>query len=241
MRNEEAVMRNATPRSRWVTGTLIFFTPIMCVFFLGSQMALSQVKRKFEAYGSIPEVTHVTELVTLPPAKVVMLRGRISEASCQLSPCAADPAIPALLIYQERPTDGREVRFQEKFVHVLPRFVLDLPDGHVVISPSPTRQHVIQHTLHTVSHGDRQLTGFRLGDVVTVQGQWQPGQMTSPTLVEVTGITSSDKQSLMQDWQTALQKVRWARNLLGFLTGLGIVVLIAQLRRTWTNGQTQRL
>lgn len=47
----------AIRQSNWLTGSIIFFMPILLIFFLGSQMAYSHVKGKFDAYQGIPEVT----------------------------------------------------------------------------------------------------------------------------------------------------------------------------------------
>jgi len=192
------------------------------IVFLGSQMAYSQVKSKFEAYQNIPEITTLAELENLPVGQLVMLRGRISEAT----PLHNGTLTSDLIIYQERPTDGREVRYQEEFPLIFPEFVMELPDGTLPIIPSLTREHIIQNELHTVTDGDRQRTGFRIGDVVTVQGQWQ-----SPALNEVTGITSVHKQALLAEWEIAFQQVRWARNGSGLLTLLSIALLVLQLRR----------
>lgn len=209
-------------QSNWFTGILIFFMPVTLIIFLGSQMAYSQVKGKFEAYQNIPEITTLAELETMPADQLVMLRGRISEAT----PLHNGMLAPDLIIYQERPANGREVRYQEEFPLIFPEFVLDLPDGTLTIIPSSTREHVIQNELHTVTDGDRQYTGFVIGDVVTVQGQWQ-----SFALNEVTGITSVHKQDLMSEWEVAFQKVGWVRDGSGLLTLLSIILLVLQLRR----------
>ncbi|HRV93024.1 MAG TPA: hypothetical protein P5526_12750 [Anaerolineae bacterium] len=218
-------------RSGWVTGLLIFFTPVLFIFFLSSQMGYSQVKGKFDAYQDIPEITSLAELQAQPATNVVMLRGQISEETCRLIPCTTD-ASGGLIVYRERPAEGREVRYQEEFGYVFPPFVLALTGGHVQIMPSETRDRIIQHELHSVPSGDRRLTGFQVGDTVTVQGEWQPQPGAPSTLIDVTGITGGDKQSLMAEWQTAFQQVSWARNILGLLTGLGLILLIIQLRRS---------
>jgi hypothetical protein len=70
-----------------------------------------------------------------------------------------------------------------------------LPDGVVTVVPGQQREHVIRGELHTISDGDRLRTGFRVGDSVTVQGQWQP--QPRPALIEVTGITSADQITFM--------------------------------------------
>jgi len=225
-------------QNHWLTGAMIFFMPVIFIFFLGSHMAYGQVKAKFEAYQDIPEVARLSDLEALPPGQVVMLRGRIAEASCasaMLSSCRRPPAGSDLIIYRERPAKGREVRFQETFELVFPQFVLALPDGQLLIMPSLTREPVIQHELHRVSGGDRQRTGFRAGDLVTVQGQWQPEPGTTPALIEVTGMTGAGKQSLMQEWQDAFRQVGWVRNSLGLFTLLSILLLVVHLRQAKSN------
>lgn len=209
----------------WVTGLLIFSMPVMLVFFLGSQMAYSQVKSQFETYQNIPEATRLADLKSIPAGQVVMLRGQIAASS--MSAAGSE-----LLIFRQRPGEGREVRFGEEFNLIFPEFGLQLPDGLVKISPSLTRERIIQHELHTVSSGEDKLTGFRPGDNVTVQGEWQPA---TTTLFEVTGITGADKPSLMAEWQEAFQKVGWVRNGLGLLTLLGLILLVVRLRQARIN------
>jgi hypothetical protein len=213
-------------RSGWLAGGLIFFMPVLLIFFLGSQSAYSQVKGRFEAYQNMPEITRLSELTTLSPGRVVILRGQISQTRPGR---ALDPIAPELIIYQERPTAGREVRFQEDFPLVFPEFVMALADGSVVVSPSQAGEHIIQGELHTVADGDRVRTGFRIGDMVTVQGQWQP--QPGPTVIDVTGITGADRASFMADWEKVFQLVGWVRNGLGLLTILSLVILVVQLRR----------
>jgi len=225
-------MLNLIRNSNWATGALIFFMPVLLIFFLGSQMAYSQVNGRFEAYQNIPEVTHLAQLNTLPPKALVLLRGTISPATPRPNFVEARPD---LIVYQERPADGRDARYQEEFPLIFPQIVLDLPDGQIAILPSLTRQQVIQHELHAVPSGDRLHTGFGLGDVVTVQGQWQPTSGGVPALQEVTGISGVDKQTLLTEWQAAFQWVRWARNGLGLLSLLGLGLLIIQWRRVKTN------
>lgn len=213
-------------QSNWFTGTLIFFMPVTLIVFLGSQMAYGQVKAKFETYQNIPEITTLSELEKISADQLVMLRGSISKATL----LGNDVVAPDLIIYQERPADSREIRYREEFLLFFPEFVMELADGTVSITPSTTREHVIQNELHTVTDGDRQRTGFRIGDMVTVQGQWQ-----SPSLNEVTGITSVHKQDLMAEWEAAFQKVGWVRNSFGLLTLLSIILLVIQLRRDRAN------
>jgi hypothetical protein len=134
-----------------------------------------------------------------------------------------------LLIFQERPANGREVRYREEFNLIFPQFTMQLPDGAITISPSQVFAQVIQHEAHAVADGDLTRTGFKPGDRVAVQGRWQPA---SHTLAEVTGITGANKAALMVEWQDAFQKVAWVRNILGFLTLLGIIFLVIQFRRS---------
>lgn len=209
-------------KSGWITGLLIFSMPIMLVFFLGSQMAYSQVNSQFETYQNIPEITSLAQLETIPTGQVVMVRGQIA-----VSP--PDVTSSNLLIFQERPTEGREVRFGEEFSLVFPEFEMSLNDGQIKISPSLTRERIIQHEQHTVTQGELTLTGFRPGDMVTVQGEWQPA---AATLAEVTGITGADKASLMAEWQDSFEKVSWIRNGLGILTLVGLVLLVVRMRQT---------
>lgn len=218
-------------QSNWFTAILIFFLPVGLIVLLGSQMAYSQVKGKFEAYQNIPEIATLAELEKMPADQVVMLRGRISEASS----LGSEGVAPDLIIYQERPAGGREVRYREEFPLIFPEFVLELSDGTLTIIPDLSRERIIQHELHTVPAGDRQRTGFRIGDVVTVQGQRQPGPRSGPVLAEVTGITGATKQGLMAEWAAAFQKVASLRNGLGLLTLLSIILLAIQLRRAALN------
>lgn len=211
-------------KNGWLTGLLIFSMPIMLVFFLGSQMAYSQVNSQFETYQNIPEVTSLAQLETIPAGQVVMVRGQIA-----VSP----PNTPSsnLLIFQERPTEGREVRFGEEFPLVFPEFEMSLNDGQIKINPSLTRERIIQHELHAITQGELTLTGFRPGDLVTVQGEWQPA---AATLSEATGITGADKASLMAEWQDSFKLVGWVRNGLGLLTLAGLVLLVARIRQART-------
>ena len=222
----------ATGKNGWLTAILIFVVPILFIFFLGSQMAYSQVKSKFESYQNIPEVSSLSELESIPAGRVVMLRGQISKAAPRRD---VDKLASDLIIFQVRPADGREVRFQEEFPLVFPELMMALPDGTITIRPSPTRERVIYDELHRISDGEYERTGFKIGDTVTVQGQWPPSTTnagTTPALLDVTGVTGSDKASLIATWQSAFQKVSWGRNILGLLTILGLMWLIVQLRRT---------
>lgn len=236
-------------KNNWLAGAMIFFMPVALIFFLGSQMAYSQVKNKFELYQSIPQVTRLSDLETVPAGQVVLLRGRIARATALENSADTEGE---LIIFQERPAAGREVRYQEEFPLVFPEFVMNLPDGRLNILPSQSRERVIQHELHRVQRGDRDYTGFAPGDMVTVQGQWQPAAGAIARLNDVTGITGADKQSLLREWELAFRQVSWVRNGLGLFTALSIVLLIIQLRRTrlnrnaneeatWPNQETKRV
>jgi hypothetical protein len=212
-------------KNNWLSGLLIFFMPVMLVFFLGSQMAYSQVKGQFETYQNIPEVTRLADLETIPSGQIVMLRGQIIGSSLTTT-------VSKLLVFQERPTEGREVRFGEEFSLVFPEFDLALSGGRIRISPSLTRERVIQHERHTLTSGEMTRTGFRPGDLVTVQGEWQPARAT---LSEVTGIAGADKASLMAEWKDSFMKVSWVRNGLGLLTLAGSILLVVRLRQARAN------
>lgn len=218
-------MLKVLQRSNWLVGALIFFTPILFIFFLASQMGYSQVNSKFAAYQAIPEVSSLADLRTVPPGEVVMVRGQILAAT----PLGHNPVASDLIIYQEQPTEGREIRYREEFDLVFPDFILELPDGAVVALPSQDRERVIRHTLHTLPDGEMTYAGFRIGDTVTVQGAWQPGD--EPLLWDVTGVSSIDKAAMMAEWRSAFGWVGWARNGFGGMTLLGIILLIVQLRR----------
>ncbi|MEZ4660576.1 MAG: hypothetical protein R2911_23720 [Caldilineaceae bacterium] len=146
-----------------------------------------------------------------------------------------------MLIFQERPRDGREVRYLEEFPLNLPEFTLQLADGVVIVQPSTENAAAISHELHSTAIEDRTFTGFRVGDVVTVQGKWQPaaGQST-PLLVDVTGISGADEATLLAEVQAGLQKVRLAKDGLGLLTLLSIVLLVMQLYRQRKGGSAGR-
>lgn len=209
-------------KNGWLTAVLLLLTPITLIFFIGIQAALGGVKSQFEAYQNIPQATHLAQLNRLPAGTAVLVRGRLVDSS------ASD-----LLIYQERPAPGRETTYQEQFNQVFPQFDLALADGSLPVWPSQTRERVIQHELHRQPADDRVRTGFRAGDTVTVQGQWQPGPV--PSLVEVTGLTSLEKAQYLAEWQADFQKIEWLRNGLGLFTLFGLIVLALQWRRAKTN------
>ena len=229
-------MFNLLHKNNWLTGALIFLMPVTLIFFLGSQMAYGQVKNQFERYQDIPQVSTLSELRAIPAGQVVMLRGLMAESPPRQG---ATATTPDLTVFQVRPATGREVHFQEEFPLIFPEFGLELTDGPVTIVPSSTRERVIQHELHRLGDEEYEYTGFRPGDRVMVQGQWQPDG--SPALIEATGISGGDKASLMVEWQRAFQKVSWARNILAALTVAGLSLLLGQLRRGRGNYSPQEL
>ena len=208
----------------WLTMIVIILMPILLTFYLGTQMGYRQVADSIEAYRQIPEITKLVDLTTLPAGEIVMLHGQISTA-------ALSPNMPEsdLIIYQERPAEGREVRFQEEFSLIFSDFNLVLSDGSLAAIPSQTRELTIQHELHQQPIGDRVRTGFQAGDMVTVQGQWQPDPV--PALVDVTGVTGGDRATLLTEWETAMRQTRLMRDTLGSLSVLAIVIFIGQMRR----------
>ncbi|MEM7345194.1 MAG: hypothetical protein AAF485_13190 [Chloroflexota bacterium] len=214
-------------KSHWLVGGIIFFMPILLILYLGSQMAYSQGQARFDAYHAIPEITRLSEASDVSSGEAVLLRGIIAEAPLNMS--TTSPT--SLLIYQERPAEGREIRYRETFPLIFPSFVIDLPDSQVTIIPSDTKEHIIQSETHSFIVGDRAYTGFQVGDTVTVQGELASisGDLH---LIEATGITGSDKATLLADWQKRFVWVRWARNGFGWLSLVGIILLIIEFRRT---------
>lgn len=215
-------MTKFIPKNGWVTAVLLLLTPVTLIFFIGIQSALGGVTSQFEDYQNIPQVTQLAQLSNLPAGTKVLVRAQIKAAA------ASD-----LIIYQERPTPGRETTYEELFAQVFPQFELVLTDGLLPALPSQTRDRVIQHELHTIPAGDRVHTGFKVGDTVMVQGQWQPG--ADPALIEVTGITSLDKEQYLAEWRADFQKIEWLRTGLGLFTVFGIIVLVLQQRRNRIN------
>jgi hypothetical protein len=211
-------------RQGWLTMIVIILMPILFTFYLGTQMGYRQVADSIEAYRQIPEITRLADLTALSAGEIVMLQGQIAVTS---SPAKA--AESGLIIYQERPAAGREVRFQEEFSLIFADFTLTLPDGSLAVEPSHTREHIIQHELHQLPVGDRVLTGFQAGDRVMVQGQWQPGP--TPALVDVTGVTGADRATLLAEWEAAMRKTRLLRDTLGGLSLLSLGLFIMQMRR----------
>ncbi len=223
--------------SGWITGILIFFMPIFGIYFFGSQMGYSQVQGKFAEYDDIPEFTQLSEITPEYEGQVVMLRGTVGSG-------IPAQGLDGLVVYQERPNEGREVRFREEFDLFFPTFDFVLADGTaVLIQPSETKEGVISHEPHRIQAGpELDLTGFRAGDVATVQGEWLPDSEYGPALIEATGMTSIDKATLLLEGEEALKSVGQIRNILGILTLSGIILIVAQLRRAKAkqkNGSTK--
>jgi|GEM_PF-1596687 len=217
-------------RGNWLTAFLIFLLPVTLVFLLGSQMAYSQVTTQFENYRNIPQINTAAELESLPAGTIVMVQGRISANT----PLPVEGGTSGLVVFRERPAEGRETGFGEEFPLIFPSIILELPDGSatkaVTVIPSAERERIIQAELHNVPDGDRRRTGFKIGDTVMVQGEWQPG--SGPVLVEVTGITGGDKAGLMAQWYQAFTVVSWVRNGLGAAVLVSLIALVVQWRRT---------
>lgn len=146
-----------------------------------------------------------------------MLRGSIASSSS-----ASDQS---LLVYQERPLDGREVRFREEFPLVFPEFTLALVDGHVAVQPNMDSERSVSYELHRMTLHDREFTGFQTGDIVTVQGGWQPANRShsTPAVLVATSVSGAEKATLLAEVQAAMEKVQLARNGLGVLTAVSIV------------------
>jgi hypothetical protein len=212
-------------RGNWFTAFLIFLLPVTLVFFLGSQMAYGQVKAQFDTYQNIPQINSAAELDAIPAGTIVMAQGQISANT----PLPVESGSSGLVVFQERPAEGRETRYGEEFSLIFPAIVLELPDGLLTVIPSEERERIIQAELHTVPDGELRRTGFKVGDTVMVQGEWQAG--TAPTLVDVTGITGGDKAGLIAQWQDAFTTVSWVRNGLGALALVSLIALIVQWRR----------
>lgn len=235
-------MKQLLRRGGWLTGLLIFSMPIALVFYLGVQMAYSEVQSEAESYAALAEYTKMAELQSLPAGATILLRGQIAElASSQARlPAAsteAEAPVGPLLIYQERPLDGREVRFLEEFPLVFPAITVQLADGNVVVESNADDARTISHELHEITIDDRKFTGFQAGDTIMVQGKWQPttaGQRL-PMIVEVTGVSGADKAALQAEVQAGLQKVRLAKDGLGLLTLAGFVLLIIRVYRQRKN------
>ncbi len=226
-------------RNNWLTGLLILSMPISLIYFLGSQMAYGQVQRRFDAYAQIPEYTALAELASHEANDVVMLRGQLVESvnshadvsHSDVSHADVSHAEGPLLLYQERPLDGREVRYREEFKLIFPELALELTDGTIPIQPSEDAEQAISHETRRIAVDDREFTGFQAGDIISFQGNWQPARDTgsAPMLVDVTGISGVGKAVLLDDVQLALQKVSQARNALGLLTLVSILLLAVQL------------
>jgi hypothetical protein len=211
----------------WLSSLLIFFTPVFLIMFLGTVLAHAQVKGEFTATKDVKEFTSLAALESVPEGEVVMLRGQIAEG----------PALDwagGLVVFQERPLDGRETRFLETFPLVFPTFYLQLADGAMPVQPSVEHEPVILHELQRIvdEPRDREYTGFRIGDTLTVQGTWSPESASSePALVEATGLSSIDRAGIIGEGETAFQRLNTIRLVLGALTLIGSILLFIQWRR----------
>ena len=209
-------------RHGWDTALLIAL-PLIVLVFLGSQMALKQVASKSRSYLKMPEITEMEALRRLPLGADVMLRGRIAAAD--------EVADSNLVIYQERPAKGRAVRFREVFSQRFPAMELALADGRARIRPRPESTYVIRHAPHLVTVGDRQRNGFRIGDVVTVQGRFQLDEDGLPIVADVAGVAGRNKADLLSEWQAATRHVAWVSRLAGFLSVVGLLILALRARQ----------
>lgn len=213
-----------------LTSLFIFAMPIFWIMFLGGMMARGQVKGEFTTYQAIQEYTRLNTLNSVPQDQVVMLRGKIVDGP---SPDYAN----GLIIFQERPLNGRELRFQEEFPLVFPPITLALADGTIQIEAAEGR--VIAHETQRVEDKarDREYTGFRAGDEVTVQGKWQ----AQAKLKEATGITSQSRAAIMAEGQYALDRLDTICTVLGVLSVIPLVLLVVQLLRVRLKAQSKPL
>jgi hypothetical protein len=224
------MMKAAARQSRKWNSLFMIGLPLIFMVFLGSQMALRQVSRKSAVYQEIPEITQAAALRRLPSGTKVMLRGRLVRDVCLASTCGTDSPEPNLIVYQERPADGRAVRFQEVFDQHFPAMELAMSDGRVQIVPRPESAYIMQHAPHVVATGDRQRIGFRPGDMVTVQGRWQPNQAAAlPMLTDVTGIMGIDRAALFAAWHSAVRQVTWVSYITGLLSVAGLLTLVLRV------------
>lgn len=218
-------------QSNWLTGIASLIMPFLLFIFLTSQMAITQANARLDTYLSqdIAEYTSLASLDSVPSEQVVMLRGKISANT----PPGQNPADPNLVIYQTRPAGGREIRYQEKFPLIFPEVVLDLSDGQIAVFPNMGEERIIQNELHTVTDGDRDLTGFRIGDTITVQGKWYPNKNTQahPVLRDTTGVTSVSRGELLADWQSRFELIKLIRNIFGVLSLISIIFIGIQYRK----------
>ncbi len=221
---------NFVRRFGTLTSLFIFTMPIFWIMFLGGMMARGQVKGEFTVYQTIQEYTSLSALNAVPQDQVVMLRGKIVDGS---SPDYAN----GLTVFQERPLNGRELRFQEEFPLVFPTIKLALSDGTVTIDAAEGR--VIAHELQRVEDKarDREYTGFRAGDEVTVQGKWQ----ARAQLKEATGITSQSRAAIMAEGQYAFDRLETICTVLGILSIVPLVLFGVQLLRMRSRAQAKPL
>lgn len=215
------MLANLWRKSSWFTSFLIFSMPVTLIIFLGVVMAYFQVRGEFTVYQDVQEYTTLAELASVNETEVVMVHGRL----------VAGPEAgwaDGLVVFQERPLEGREIRFQEEFPLVFPELTLELSDGTMLVQPGEER--VIGHEMHRVVDelADREYTGFRVGDMMTVQGRWQPA---AATLTEVTGVSGLDRAGILAEGNYAFKRLSTIRNILGGYTLLGLILLFVQLFR----------
>lgn len=224
-------MGNLFRKFGWLTSLLIFFTPIFLIMFLGALMARGQVKGEFDRYQTIQEYTSLASLPSASEGEIVMVYGHIADGP---SPQWAK----GLVVFQERPLEGRETRFLEQFPMVFPSFTLAVSDGTLLVEPGS--QQVIAHELHRLEDQaqKREYTGFRVGDRVTLQGKWQaPAPGAEPVLQNVTGISSLDRAGIIAEGKYAFRRLDTICFVLGGLTVLSALLLAIQLLRS--RGQEQ--
>lgn len=223
---------NFTRRFGTLTSLFIFAMPVFLIMFLGGMMARGQVKGEFTTYQAIQEYANLNALKAVPQNQIVMLRGRIVDG---LSPAYAN----GLIVFQERPLNGRELRFQEEFPFVFPPITLALADGTVRVEAAEGR--VIAHESQRVEDKarDREYTGFRKGDEVTVQGKWQASANGQAQLKEATGITSQSRASIMAEGQYAFDRLDTICTVLGILSLVPLVLLVVQLVRMRLQSRSQ--
>jgi hypothetical protein len=202
----------------WFAGALIVLMPVLVIFLLGVQVAHGQVRARLEVYQAIPEIETLADLQVVEPKQIIIVHG-------QLAPLE-NRQPNDLLVFQERPTDGREVRFQEEFPLVFPALTITLPDGELSIEPGEAEERTIQGELHSFPLGDRTLTGFRAGDAVNIQGRWEP-----PILSEASNITSIRHSAVIAELESRLAIVAWVRNGLGLITLVSVVLFVRAARQ----------
>ncbi len=207
------------------TWVLLLIMPLLIIGWAGIKMAQAQVRSQFDHFTSIVEYNDLSSLQTAAPDATVMVRGRIIDAE------PVDWA-GGLVVFQERPLDGRELRYGETFPYTFPQLTLSLDDGNVVVQPDPNGENVVTDALHSVRDENadvmREFTGFRNGDLVTIQGHWDAAD---GRIVDATGITGLDQQAYTADWQKNFERFNTAGTLMGTITLLTIGLFAIQVWR----------